>query len=213
MDKFAAGLAVLDDDLIVCRDFGMAFQHDMTVSVAYDESYFNKCAGYEGKDIAVQINRGRIELVAKHFGPTGLVCDVGIGSGEFIKTRKNTYGRDVNPLAIDWLHCSNLWADDLSAFRAFTFWDVIEHCPEPEDYFKHICVGGYVFTSVPIFSDLTKIRESKHYRPGEHLYYWTDAGFVRWMRLHGFELLERDTFEMKAGRDSIYSYAFRKEHK
>ncbi len=190
---------------------GVAWQRDQSQLVSYDESYFNKCAGYEGSDIANAINRGRVEFVAKHYCPVSPVLDIGIGSGEFIRSRKaRTYGMDVNPKAVEWLKESGLWADDLLKFSAFTMWDVIEHVPEPEDYFRHISIGSYLFTSIPIFSDLTRIRESKHYRPGEHLYYWTRQGFVMWMQMHGFECLEVSDFETRAGRDSILSFAFRK---
>ena len=37
-----------------------------------------------------------------------------------------------------------------------------------------------------------------------------ELGFVAWMALHSFELLERQDFETRAGRDSILSFAFRK---
>ena len=56
--------------------------------------------------------------------------------------------------------------------------------------------------------DLNKIRESKHYRPGEHLLYWTEKGFVDWMFEKGFRFLEKRTFEIQAGREDILSFAF-----
>ena len=59
-------------------------------------------------------------------------------------------------------------------------------------------------------SSVYSIRDSKHYRPGEHLYYFTELGFAQWMARHGFELLEVSNFETKAGRDSILSFAFRR---
>ena len=136
--------------------------------------------------------------------------DVGIGSGEFIKNRPNTYGQDINPVAIEWLKRNDLWARYLGDFEALTFWDVIEHVPTPADYFDKVSDGAYLFTSLPIFEDLSQIRVSKHYRPGEHLYYFTEPGFVCWMALHGFKLLERQTFEMDAGRENIFSFSFEK---
>lgn len=200
----------LDGDLKICDWLGVAYQADMTHRVAYDEQYFNKCLGYEDKAIALAINRGRIDMVAKHYDPAGEVVDVGIGSGEFIKKRPNTLGHDINPAAIRWLKKEGLWAADLAGFQAFTFWDVLEHVEEPEEYLSLVPIGGWLFTSIPIFEDLRRIRESRHYRPGEHLYYWTAEGFSDWMRLHGFTQRDHQTFEMEAGRDSIHSFAFRK---
>ena len=209
MDRFIAGLPIeRDGDLILCPDHGVAYQADMTPRVDYGADYFEKCHGYEGTDIAEKLNAGRIAFVAKRFA--GRLLDVGVGSGEFVKSRPHTFGHDVNPVAAEWLRQAGRWSDQLDSFGAFTFWDVLEHVPTPEDYLRHCYLHGFVFASVPIMSSVYSIRDSKHYRPGEHLYYFTELGFAQWMARHGFELLEVSNFETKAGRDSILSFAFRR---
>jgi hypothetical protein len=208
MDRHIQALpAERDGDLMLCTAHGVAYQHDRSNLVAYDEPYYAKCASYEGQAIAQAINVGRVAFVQKHYG-SGPLVDVGIGSGEFIRNRPNTWGHDVNPAGIEWLKRNDLWAGSLARFRAATFWDVLEHVETPEDYLGQL--AGFVFTSLPIFADLESIRASKHYRPGEHLYYWTEAGFVAWMERHGFQHVETATFETVAGRDSILSFAFRR---
>lgn len=202
--------AEADGDLMLCHDRGIAYQRDMSVKVPYDDAYFNKCASYEDQEIARKINAGRIDLVNKHAGAQTRVLDVGIGCGEFIKKRGNTFGVDINPRAVAWLKEHELYSDDFGAFAAFSFWDVIEHIEDPVHYFRAMPDGAYLFTCLPIFSDLKRIRDSRHYRPGEHLYYWTERGFIDWMALHRFELLERADYEIAAGRDSIVSFAFKK---
>lgn len=211
MDRHLAKIARVDDDLVICEALGFAYQRDMTVTASYDEAYWQKCAGYEGAAIADAINRGRINLVARHAGECE-VCDVGVGSGEFIKRRGNARGYDVNPTARAWLSSEGLLIEreELREFRAITFWDVLEHVPDPSEYLDLISPGAWMFTSIPIFENLDRIRSSKHYRPGEHLYYFTDDGFVSWLGSYGFELKERSSFEMLAGRDSIYSFAFQR---
>ena len=201
--------AVDDGDLMLCLNNGVAYQRDMSAPVSYDGAYFNKCLGYEDQDIALKINAGRIALVDKYVGAKP-VLDIGIGSGEFIKKRPNTFGCDINPLALAWLEAEGKRVDDFAIFRAFTFWDVIEHVEEPAEYFRRIANGSFLFTSLPIFDDLRRIRKSKHYRPNEHFYYWTERGFTDWMARYGFWLQERQDFEIKAGRNSILSFAFRK---
>jgi len=209
MDKFIKTFpAIADGDLMLCPENGVAWQTDMAHRVPYDAPYFDKYVGYEGTEIARAINAGRVDLVNRHVGPAGGVLDIGIGSGEFIKRRMNTFGFDVNPKAIEWLHWKNRWSDKFYLFQGFTFWDVLEHIEAPEHYFDRMFDRPFVFLSAPIFPDLTAIRASKHYRPGEHLYYFTEDGLVRWMALHGFLLRERDDFETRAGRDSILSFAF-----
>lgn len=211
MDRFLAALPSTDDgDLVLCLEDGAAYQKDQEQLAEYDRAYFDKYVGYEGQKVSGQINAGRISFVKRHYGD-GLVLDIGIGSGEFIKKRGHTYGLDVNPVAVRWLLARNLWADDIETFHAFTAWDVIEHIPTPGDYFGRMRAGAFLFTSIPIFADLKRIRESKHYRPGEHLMYFTDQGFIAWMAQHGFRFLECHDFETRAGRDSILSFAFRKE--
>lgn len=211
MDKLIARFdAIRDDDLMLCHHRGVAYQRDMTVTAQYDIEYFNQYEALENSDIALRLNASRVAFVEKHYG-SDVAVDIGIGSGEFIKNRANTVGHDVNPQALRWLDKQGLRAGPLSDYQAFTFWDVIEHVPQPETYFKHIQTGAYLFTSIPIFESLEQIRESKHYKPGEHLYYWTVQGFIEWMALYGFRLLESSMFEIAAGREAIHSFAFRRE--
>jgi hypothetical protein len=193
---------------MVCHEEGIAYQADQSQLVAYDAAYYDKCAGYEGQEIGERINKCRIEMVARHY--TGHVCDVGIGSGAFIKGRPRTHGYDVNPVAIEWLKRNDLWASRLHEFGALTFWDVIEHIPDPDKYLRHVGLQCFVFASIPVFEDLARIRASKHYRPGEHLYYFKRQGFIDWMQAHGFLLLEWNDHESVAGRESINSFAFKR---
>lgn len=209
MDRFIGNFpAEADRDLILCRDHGVAYQADMTNLCAYDDAYYAKFASHD-QAILEKVNAGRVAFVSKIFG-AGKVIDVGIGDGQFIKHRPNTYGHDVNPAGIEWLKRNDLWARSLSEFGAATFWDVIEHVETPEQYLRQINLHSFAFFSLPIFYALGAIRASKHYRPGEHLYYWTEDGFVAWMDLHGFRLVELQDFEIQAGRESILSFAFRR---
>lgn len=205
--------AVADDDLMLCEKRGVAYQRNMDRRLppgmnAAGENYFDHYAKVEGNETAVKIHRARVELVNSHVGSPFEVCDIGIGSGEFIKSRPHTHGYDVNPLAVDWLKRKSLWCSSLTDYKAFTFWDVLEHVPAPNDYFRRIKDGSFLFTSLPIFGDLNSIRKSKHYKPGEHLYYWTKQGLIDWMAYYRFRLLETRTAESDAGRDSVLSFAF-----
>ena len=208
MDSFIDGFpAEYDDDLMLTL-CGVAYQKDMTPTADYGAEYFDKCAGYEGSAIGEAINAARIALVARHYA--GRVCDVGVGSGAFVAARPDTVGFDINPRAVEWLRDRGLLAAHPGGFAAYTFWDVIEHLETPADYLGLVPLHGYVFISLPIFDDLRGVRSSRHYRPGEHLYYFTHEGFVFWMGLHGFCLLETNTDETAAGRESIRSYAFKR---
>lgn len=210
LDRFIAAMPAEEDgDLMLCRDHGIGYQKDREHLVCYDEAYYSKCAGYEGQEIAQKINAGRIALVQRHVGGNR-VLDVGIGSGEFIKLRPNTCGCDVNPVAIEWLKRNDLWSEHLDHFAGVTMWDVLEHLQVPELYLRQINLHSYLFVSIPIFYALGAIRLSKHYRPGEHLQYYTEDGLIAWMDQHGFRVRERADFEIQAGRESILSFAFQR---
>lgn len=209
LDRFIAKMpAEPDGDLMLCQANGIAYQADRTHVVTYDGEYYGKCASYEASEIAQRINAARCALVARHY--SGEMVDVGIGSGQFIRTRQDTMGHDINPVAIEWLKRSDLWEGRLECAGAMSFWDVLEHVPDPGTYLDKVQLHAYVFASLPTFDDLRRVRESKHYRPGEHLQYFTVAGFIEWMRAHGFGLLEYNRDETQAGREAIGSFAFKR---
>ena len=206
MDRFCNTFpAVRDADLMISEVAGMAWAVDLTPRIEYGEAYFEKCAGYDPV-IAQAVTDSRIRFVARHW--IGAVLDVGIGAGHFVQRRCNTFGWDINPAAVAWLREWGLYAERFDVFRAFTFWDVLEHVPAPQTYLDRLAVGSMLFVSLPIFGSLWQIRESKHYRPGEHLYYFTQSGLVAWLARYGFELLEVSDHETRAGRESILAFAF-----
>jgi hypothetical protein len=175
--------ADIDGDLMLCHAHGVAYQRDMSHRAepgvnAEGENYFDHYAPMEGSGIASKLYAWRVEMVNKRVGPDAVVLDTGIGCGEFIKSRPNTFGQDVNPKGIQWLKENRKLREDMESFHAFTFWDVLEHVENPSDYFGRMPDGSHVFTSLPVFDDLSDIRSSRHYKPGEHLYYWTKAGFI-----------------------------------
>lgn len=195
------------------EDYQLIKTHDYLYerkeSVHYDGSYFDKCFSYEGTEIEKKINQGRIDFVRKYY--KGFLLDIGVGCGTFIKRRPMTLGYDINPKAVEWLKQENKYSDKIECFDAFSFWDVLEHINNHSDYLCRIRVGTYLFCSIPVFFDLGRIKESKHYRPGEHLHYWTASGLIDYMKaLYGFECLEVDDFETQAGREDILSFAFKK---
>jgi hypothetical protein len=196
-----------DGDLNLCVENGVAYQRDMTKLMEYGPAYWDNYQRRAGTDISRKLNEGRAAFVAKHF--QGEVLDIGIGNGEFIQHRPDTFGYDVNQVAIKWLLENGKYRDKFSDFNAFTFWDVLEHIPQPADYFRNMGHGDWLFTSIPIINDLRRVRESKHYKPGEHLYYFTVSGFIQWMEKYAFRGACMSYFEVEAGREDIVSFAFR----
>jgi hypothetical protein len=59
-------------------------------------------------NMGIQLNAARSQLSPP---PSGKVLDVGIGSGQFVETRPDTWGYDVNPEGIAWLKAGGRWAN------------------------------------------------------------------------------------------------------
>lgn len=209
---------LIDGDLTLWEKLGIAVQTDLysALPVPYDNEYFQKYRQYEGSPIALSINRGRVALVQKYCADSDIL-DIGIGSGEFLRAcdqvrKADSYGFDVNPYAIELLRREDRFLNPYQglprSLGGMTCWDSLEHLSNPSALVRCLHPGQHLFLSLPIFADLRRIRESKHYRPNEHFYYFTDRGLVSWLEAHGFALLERSLFEIAAGREDIYSYVF-----
>jgi hypothetical protein len=201
-----------DDNHNYCESQQIIYQKDMTKSVAYAEDYFYNYVRRVNTKIAKKLNKARVDISHKY---CKCILDVGIGCGEFIENCKiKTYGYDINHIGINWLKKRNLFVDPYQEIPeevdGFTFWDVIEHMPEPQTLFGKLPSKSYLFTCLPIFKDITKFKESKHFRPNEHYYYWTKDGFIRFMTDSGFDFIEWNDLETQAGRENVLTFCFRK---
>lgn len=201
---------------MLCVADGVAYQGDMSAGrVPYDSGYLAKCQAYEGGAIANAVNDGRCAMLMRNLADGASVLDVGAGSGAFVRDAASwgfdAKGFDVISEAADRLRAAGAYAQDAGAFDGVTLWDSIEHMEDPGPCLSSVRAGAMLFVSVPVFADLRTIRASKHYRPGEHLYYWTAQGFIDWIALHGFRLVEQSSHETAAGRDSIGAFAFCKD--
>jgi 2-polyprenyl-3-methyl-5-hydroxy-6-metoxy-1,4-benzoquinol methylase len=112
------------------------------------------------------------------------------------------------PAARKRLEEEGIFSADLHQASVVCLWDTIEHIEAPEGILKRVPRGGHLLVSMPVFADLAGVRRSKHYRPGEHLYYFTNEGFVEYMALYGFRCVEQSAHERAAGRDEIGAFAF-----
>lgn len=178
----------------------------------YGASYWQKYLAYDQTDLGIELTEARLAFVLRHWH--GPLVDVGIGGGLFLRshngaTGEHSAGWDVNPEAIKWLHDAGLLRDPRHApVAAATMWDSIEHMEDPCEVLDQ--VEGWAFISTPIYRDGEHARQSKHYRPGEHIWYFTARGLVGFMLRAGFELIEHNSIESDLGREDIGSFAFRR---
>lgn len=208
--------AEFNDLYMKSSELDIVFQKDMRKKIKYEADYWQNYINLSGSPIAAALNDFRVSFVEKHLPAHGSILDIGIGSGEFINSSKRkTYGFDVNPYGITWLKENNLYFNPYSKNQnndivAYTFWDAIEHFTNPSHLLTKIKKGSYCFFSLPIFEDFSNLTASKHYKPNEHLYYWTEQSFKDYLTRLGFSVLEVSDGESTAGRLSIKSFAAQK---
>lgn len=204
-ETFRAGMM---HGLCWVEELGMGFSGSAICAPSiYDERYWQNYEERAQSPIANALNAHRVEIVGRHVGKAPVV-DIGIGCGTFIEARGgDTFGYDVNPLGVDWLQTRGLWCDPYAApVENVTFWDALEHIHDPATLLAN--VHRYAFVSVPIFADARDVLGSKHYKPQEHIWYWTRDGLIRWMAAQGFRCVEHGTPESIIGRENIHSFVF-----
>lgn len=172
----------------------------------YDSGYFAHYQKLDATPMGAALTKARIELVSKFTTPS-YGCDIGIGGGRYVN-ESGGFGFDVCPDALSWLEDRGCLAEQEYGLQVATCWDSLEHIPEPEKLLAR--VREWLFVSMPIYKDMHDVLTSKHYKPGEHLHYWTLAGFIAWCERQGFEVQEVNHAEEELGREGITSFAFRR---
>lgn len=202
------------------------YQQQVINLVPYDQNYFNKYVTYENTPISRKLLRFRSKLVVKYCGKQP-VLDIGIGSGSFVRYHKakKVYGFDICETAIDWLKKKNAytnpWIETRPDIKGYCFWDSFEHIVQPSVVLSNVPAGTHVFISIPIIPDDSQIvgledlamwmYQWKHFRPNEHVHYWTSSGLKRYMKNIGFSFITHKKDEVDIGRQDIGSFVFVKE--
>jgi hypothetical protein len=112
------------------------------------------------------------------------------------------YGCGQNPLLIEYgvpsfdKYIEKYSNFDIKAFRKSKFlllFDVLEHFYDPAQFLSIIPQDNVILT-IPIFKDEIKdessLYEWKHYKPGEHIWYWNEIGFKNYINKIGWEIVE-----------------------
>lgn len=174
----------------------------------YAGSYWDEYVKRDASQMGEALTAARVALV-NEFGPFDELCDIGIGGGRFV-IDGGALGFDVNPDAVAWLQRMLRYHNPYAGPRvgALTFWDSLEHIPDPAAAVA--CAAHRVYVSMPIYADLSGVLASPHYKPGEHLWYWTQPGLELWFERQGFRLLHADDRETRLGRRGIMSFVFQR---
>jgi hypothetical protein len=166
----------------------------------YDLEYFEKMLRLNSKT-AEEICRIRWNWIEEVQPKT--VLDYGSGVGFFRAYRPN--GIEVYTYDIGQYPQTGM---AMRVYDVICFWDVLEHIDDFMELEAPIALSNHVALSLPIV-DGERLSESKHFKPGEHLHYWTDSGLKALFRKYGFELLKKGQPECPP-REEIYSYLFKR---
>jgi hypothetical protein len=180
---------------------------------AYDMEYYLHYVELERHGLAFELSKRRAEFSDKYISDR-MVIDVGIGAGTFIKVRNwkwkkaNTFGTDVCEEGLLWLREQGLeYSLTGRDCEVATFWDSLEHTLDASVYLAK--VKDIAVITTPEYPDNPEgVMKSKHFKPDEHIYYFTREGIENFMDYYGFELKEISEFERGVGRQDITSYIF-----
>jgi len=172
----------------------------------YNEAYFQAYNAIKETPIGLALNKARTELVNKYTNDK--VLDIGIGNGAFVEGRENTYGFDINPVAVQWLVDNGKYRHPFRGANALTFWDSLEHIHNPTLMLQG--AKEFVFVSCPIYNDAEHVLGSKHFKRDEHCWYWTVEGLIRFMSAFGFQVQEVNWMETEIGREDIGTFVFKR---
>lgn len=174
----------------------------------YDKDYLQKFKDYEQDPKTDKLNELRREFVDVYIQGQFLL-DYGCGACTFIKSRPNTYGFDLIPETIEQLKDLEKYFKPICCLPNICFWDSLEHIPDPSIILKHVL--EYAFISTPIYKDVESVFTSKHYKPNEHLWYFTMRGLINYMKENNFIHIAYYDLESKIGRKSIGTFAFKRD--
>lgn len=173
------------DNLTVCAACQHIFQTDLTVTVSYDAKYAHQYDHRPGEEMS----RLRWDFIQAHLNlPVGCrILDVGYGNGAFLKYVRaagmQIYGIDV--------HNENFGVpvvglDTKLHFDLICFFDSLEHFPNVN--VLHKLRSENTIVSIPNTPDwlLAAPRAWRHYKPGEHLHYFSERSLDIFMRNWGF---------------------------
>jgi len=203
--------AIKMSDLRVNFDLGWAYQEKIE-PYDYGKSYWQNYLNIEETETAFKLNEFRKTISTKY---SNTILDIGIGSGAYLKTIKcKKFGYDVNPFAVEWLKENGMfydpYIDDNSAIDGFCSWDVLEHIENPNILLDKLPKESFLFVSLPVFASLEMVHLSKHYKPNEHLQYFTTRGVINFLQLSGFKIHEIRSDESQIGRESVMTFVAQK---
>ena len=198
----------------ICNDCGYG-RPSLRDPIQYGDEYESKYLSYPENEIC----KIRLFFVkqAKRSADISIhsILDYGCGSGSFVKAaRKEGYtafGYDINDYTSD-IRPSEEYSPEI-----ITAWDSFEHLTDEqqEDFFKCADNAKIILISVPDFNTPKKdlsLKDWRHYRPREHLHYYTVKSLCFRFEREGYRLAfsshEEDIVRKAPWKNNILTVGF-----
>lgn len=148
------------------------YQDPPTVSAVYDKKYV--ADRYDTYDTTPVMSALRLGMLKGYIG-AGRLLDVGYGNGSFVKLAMkggfDAYGCDVHHADYG---VREAGIDSEVSWDVVTFFDSLEHFPDLAVIKDLNSRTNMIMISFPCRPDnFPDNRDWRHYRPGEHLHYFT----------------------------------------
>ena len=197
----------LTEDLYLCNKCGLVSSNVLPDLTLYDKLYSVQYSRLSHTRTGEILQALRHSFIKDHIKrPTPTLLDFGCGYGNFIDTCNSNgiraSGFDINPY-------SNFCVIEtlLKSYDAVTFWDSLEHLRDPLTVIKRFNTD-WVFISTPSLDDLhgglIRIPKWNHYKPGEHVHYFSLKSLTALLIGCGYEIISHNYKESnyrKAGGD------------
>lgn len=167
----------------------------------YDINYYeNMLLTYAGT--AEQISRIRWDWISEVNPKT--VLDYGSGVGWFRALRPK--GILVDSFDVAYYPQTGI---SQTKYDVICFFDVLEHMRTFDEIQKILAKATYIAGTVPILRNGQKVKEWKHYKPGEHVRYWSESSFEACLLNEGFQKISHGWPECPP-RTDILSFLYKK---
>lgn len=158
----------------------------------YNTAYCENYKKLAETDLGKRIYAERWRMIEKYVQGALHVFDYGCASGAFHRSSPNgfvTSGFDINP-ACGYTRMPTGKVDVL------TLWDSLEHVYDPLGLVIKLEYPEWIFLSTPNLESVRgDIRAWRHYRPGEHIYYFDIHSLKEILDYCGYEILEHNHYE------------------
>lgn len=169
----------------------------------YNKTYQEEYEARASTPLGQRLYRARWDLI-QHFCDKGSLLDFGCASGAFHEQAPlhfDATGWDINPAS------PYHRPQPVGHFDILTLWDVIEHLPSPHSpIIAHTPDTVFIVTPNAAVVTLGNYPTWKHFKPAEHIHYYTTITLIMSMAAIGYDVENINHIEGRL-RDSNNPFA------